>query len=306
MTIRLIRVILTAFIPLIAPLALEAQITDLRSDKPFFQKKTAEFGYWLKQNKLSHLFKVDSVGVMAKKVTLFLKPAHGGQHVCDSMRCAWDKLEKANRQVNGQYFHERLLHKWAFLAEVPEEQAEVIIRCHPVPHFQAKITAKNGKIPVETRIPRSAVQPEVSIPASLQGVNTGDNTAIFYGKKVSIVCNTARNFLINYYKAKGTPVLWKARVDTSYAAYDEFVLEVTHLSYEICPDGYFEYHRIYVRGLQKGDDVELNWEFQGKYGSGIWFPPRKNDYVDMEKDYKNNLEEYQKRLFKQVTNYLRR
>lgn len=306
MTIRLIRGIFIVLLSLLTHPSLPAQIADLRKDRAFFNKKKTEFDLWLRQNNLQHIFKTDSVGVASKKVTLFLRPAHSGAHVCDSLRCAWDKLEKANRKVNGQFFHERLLHKWAFLAEVPEEQAEVVVRCHPQAHFQAKITAQNGKIPVETRIPRSVAQPEVMIPSSLQGVNNGDNSATFVGKKVAHVCNMARNFLINYYKQKGTPVLWKARVDTSYAAYDEFILEVTHLSFEICPDGYFEYHRIYVRGLQKGEDVELSWEFQAKYGSGILFPPRKNDYVDMEKDYKNDLDYYQKRLFKQVTNYLRR
>ena len=94
-------------------------------------------------------------------------------------------------------------------------------------------------------------------------------------------------------------------MDSSYTTFDEFVLEITHLNNEICPDGYFEYHRLYVKGLQKGDDVELSWEFQGKYGSGIVFPPRKNDYKDMEIRYKTNLEEYQKYLFKKLLDYLR-
>jgi len=113
-------------------------------------------------------------------------------------------------------------------------------------------------------------------------------------------------YLTQYYKGKGTPILWRAKIDTSFALYDEFVMEVTHLSEEVCPDGYFEYHRIYVKGLQKGDDVELSWEFQAKYGSGIAFPPRKNDYKDMEPKYKEELEEYQNRLFKKLLEYLRR
>jgi hypothetical protein len=83
-------------------------------------------------------------------------------------------------------------------------------------------------------------------------------------------------------------------------------MEVSHLSDEICPDGFFEYHRLYLKGVQKGDDVELSWEFQGKYGSGIVFPPRKNDYKDMDPKYKDNLEEYQSHLYKKLLEYLRR
>jgi len=284
---------------------LSAQSADLRNDKAFFLKKKTEFNQWLRQNQLDKVLRADSVAVSAQKVTLFLLPAYQGKHVCDSIQCAWDKLEKANRKVNGQFFHERLLHKWAFLAEIHDDQAEVIVRCHEPAHFQAKIYSRDGKVPVEQRNIRSATVLDVSLPGSLQGVNTGDNKTIIQGKKVGPVCSAARRYLTNVYKTKGTPVLWKAKIDTSYAARDEFVLEVTHLSYEICPDGFFEYHRIYVKGLQKGDDVELSWEFQGKYGSGIIFPPRKNDYKDMELRYKTSLDDYQRKLFKKLLDNLR-
>lgn len=283
-----------------------AQSVDLRQDKAFFQKKRTEFQSWLRDNQLDGVFIADSVAVAPRKVTLFLRAAYKGARVCDSLQCAWDRLEKANKRHNGQFFHERLLHKWAFLAEVHEEQAEVIVRCHEPAHFLAKVNSRNGHIPVEGRSIRAGAVADVRLPASLQGVNVGDNTAILPGKKVQAICNGARRYLTNHYKAKGTPILWKARIDSSYTLVDEFVLEVTHLSYEIVPDGFFEYHRIYVKGVQKGDDVELSWEFQGKYGSGIVFPPRKNDYKDMDARYKTNLENYQKQLFKKLLDYLRR
>lgn len=290
---------------LAAPGARAQKSSDLRQDKVFFKKKQAEFGQWLRQNQLNNIFRADSVAVSAKKVTLFLRPAYSGKQVCDSIQCAWTKLEQANRKVNGQFFHERLLHKWAFLAEVHPDQAEVVVRCHEPAHFLAKIYSREGKIPVEQRSIRSGAVVDVRTPNSLQDANIGDNKLTLPGKKVKTVCTTARRYLTDFYKPKGTPILWKAKVDSSYTTYDEFVLEVTHLNYEICPDGYFEYHRIYVKGLQKGEDVELSWEFQGKYGSGIIFPPRKNDYKDMDLRYKSNLEEYQKRLFKKLTDYLR-
>jgi hypothetical protein len=283
-----------------------ASAQDLRSDKAFFNKKRVEYNHWLRRNHLGHILRADSISTTMNRVTLFLRPTYNGKRTCDSLQCAWQHLEKANRQVNGQLFHERLLHKWAFLAEVHEEQAEVVVRCHDPAHFRAKIYSKNGRVPVEERNIRSGALLQIDLPTSLQGINTGDNTYLFRGKNVSTLCTNARRWLVNYYKDKGTPVLWKAKVDTSYTAYNEFVLEVTHLNYEICPDGFFEYHRVYVKGLQKGEDVELSWEFQGKYGSGIIFPPRKNDYKDMDLHYKSSLDEYQKRLFKKLLDHLRR
>ena len=306
MEIRLFRAFLLNFLLFTAGAAqLCAQAGDLRTDRDFFRQKLPEFNRWLANNHLDHLLFADSIGVTPDKATLYIRPAFGGSHVCDATQNTWNELESANRQVNGQYFHERLLHKWAFLAEIREEQAEVVVRCHDPAHFLARVYSRDGRIPVEGRSLRSPVAVQVELPVSLEGVNAGDNLTLIRGKNAGQVCTKARNYLINYYKPKGTPVLWKAHIDSSYATQDEFVIEVTHLSYEICPDGYFEYHRIYFRCLQKGEDVEVSWEFQGKYGSGIIFPPRKNDYKDMDLRYKSNLEEYQKRLFKKLTDYLR-
>ncbi len=284
---------------------LSAQQADLRHDLAFFRQKIPEFNNWLEQNNLGNVLYADSAGVSADKITLFIRPVYRGEHVCDSLQCAWNELESANRRVNGQYFHERLLHKWAFLAEVQEDQAEVVVRCHDPAHFLARMYSRDGRIPVEGRSLRSPVVMQVDLPVSMEGMNSGDNITLLRGKKVGPVCYNARLYLTNYYKNKGTPILWKAQIDTSYAAVDEFIIEVTHLSYEICPDGFFEYHRIYFKALQKGDDVEVSWEFQGKYGSGIIFPPRKNDYKDLDLRYKTNLDDYQKRLFKKLTDYLR-
>lgn len=297
--------LLTFWLVFLSHTVLRAQSVDLRQDISFFKTKLWEYQVWLEQNQLAGVFYADSLSVSPNKVTLFLKAAYKGARVCDSLQCAWDRLEKTNYRENGQFFHERLLHKWAFLAEVHEEQAEIVVRCHDPAHFIARINSKNGHMPVDGRNIRSGAIADVRLPASLQGVNVGDNTAVLPRKNVKAVCTQARRYLANYYKAKGTPILWKARVDSSYTTVDEFVLEVTHLSYEICPDGFFEYHRVYVKGIQKGEDVELSWEFQGKYGSGIIFPPRKNDYKDMELRYKTNLEEYQRKLFKKLLDYLR-
>lgn len=300
------RVLLLVFLSAfgVMPHAL-CQSVDLRKDVAFFRKKMPEYQQWLKANKLHRTFLVDSVGVTAQQVTLFLKPAYRGKHVCDSIQCAWNQLEQQNKRYNGQAFHERLLHKWAFLAEVREEQAQVVVRCHNPPHFMARVVSSKGKARVEERNLRSATVVSVETPTALAGINTGENNAIIPASKVSAVCNKARQFLTKYYNGKGTPILWKAQIDDSYAFWDEFILEVTHLSNEIISDNYFEYHRVYIKGIQKGDDVELTWEFQGKYGSGILFPPRKNDYKDLETKYKSNLEAYQKKMFKKLLDYLR-
>lgn len=279
---------------------------DLRQDMAFFEQKRDEYNTWLRQNGLGHWLKADSVSATAKKVTLFLRPSHDSPRVCDSLQCAWNQLNNRHLQQYDQSFYDRLLHKWAFLAEVHEAQSEVIVRCHEPAHFMARINNRHGDIVADGRNVRSGAVMEVSVPRSLDNLNAGDSGTVIQGQKVGVVCRKARFYLAQHYKGKGTPILWRAKVDTSFILYDEFVMEVTHLSDEICPDGFFEYHRIYLKGVQKGEDVELSWEFQGKYGSGIVFPPRKNDYKDMDPKYKDDLEEYQSHLFKKLLEYLRR
>lgn len=286
------------------PVEAQRPPNDLRRDMPFFRRKLPEFRQWLRANQLDAVFKADSVAVNGAKVTLFLRPAYRGAHVCDSLQCAWEQLEKTNKQQTGRYFRETLLHKWAFMAEVREEQAEVIVRCHDPAHFMARINSRDGQIPVDGRNIRAVNVVTVAMPATLNGANNGDNKAIIPASKVNAVCTKARKFLTTHYQ-KGKSLFWSARVDDSYASWDEFILEVTHLSNEICSDNYYEYHRLYIKGVQRGADVELSWDFQGKYGSGILFPPRRNDYKDLETRYKSDLEDYQNRLFKKLLDYLR-
>ena len=217
--------LMTCLLVLSGPKALPAQTLDLRQDLAFFQAKLPEFQSWLQQNQLDIVLYADSVSAAPRKVTLYLKASYRGARVCDSLQCAWDRLERNNYQVNGQFFHKRLLHKWAFLAEVHEEQAEVVVRCHDPAHFIRRINSQRGSNPIDGRNIRSGAVVDVRLPASMQGVNVGDNMAILTGKKVKPVCTSARRYLANYYKTKGTPILWQARVDSSYTTVDEFVLE---------------------------------------------------------------------------------
>jgi len=148
-----------------------AQAVDLRQDLAFFRAKLPEFQAWLQQNQLDHIMYADSVAASPQKITLFLKAAYTGARVCDSLQCAWDRLEQENRRLHGQFFHERLLHKWAFLAEVHEEQAEVVVRCHDPAHFIARINSRDGYMPVDGRSIRTGAVAEVRMPISLQGGN---------------------------------------------------------------------------------------------------------------------------------------
>jgi hypothetical protein len=143
---------------------------------------------------------------------------------------------------------------------------------------------------------------------SLANMNTGGVLVNLERRQISEVSQKIKKFFEKYYKKKG---FWlrdaKIRQLTSF--YNEISFEVTDLKNEAIRDGYFEYHYVRVKIFQEGGDVHVIWTFQGKYGSGIFFPPRKpKDYKDMElkPEYKEDLERYEENLFRLLEEQLRK
>ncbi len=95
-------ILLLAVLPPLS--SVSAQGLDLRKDAPFFRAKVPEFQAWLRQNQLDGVLVADSVAVSSRKVTLFLRSAYKGARVCDSLQCAWDRLEKTNFRVQWPVF----------------------------------------------------------------------------------------------------------------------------------------------------------------------------------------------------------
>ena len=99
-------------------------------------------------------------------------------------------------------------------------------------------------------------------------------------------------------KAKYKPI------DT-YGNYIDFT--VHNITDEIIKDlfiGYYEFITIHIKITQVGENVEINYSIQGKYGAGIFSAPRECDYDDMEHDYKTYLDRYNNLIKIKIRNYL--
>ena len=284
---------------------------DLRRDSAFFAAQEREFQYWLKANEMDLTFRTDGVSVDAGRVYLFLTFA-GENPACESFQAVWDSWEKQFNMAHGfqTLFHEKLLQTWSVLSELSVDSTEIIIRCKGQGLFNVRIFGgADGRILSqgnEMKIMGGGVIP-ISFD-NLKDIYTGGrSTNIDRKLTVRKVRAAVGDYLLNHwYKGKGTPILYNVRVDTSASYYNEFTWEFTHLSHEVLEEGYYEYHRIRIEVRERNDQLELNWDFTGKFGSGILFPPRRNDYKLMETYYKDDLEAYEKKLFRKITEYLQK
>jgi len=295
---------------LYSPAFLAAQ-PGLLQDAAFFEAQAQEFQRWLEANQMHLAFRTDGLDVKPGKVTLYLTSA-GEDSRCEFLQGAWQSWEKQFNKEHRfrQLFHEKLLETWSVLAELPADSTEVFIRCPEQGLFTIRIFSEtDGRILAEENNLKAMGGGVVPIPfEELKEVYTGGRLDSL-SRKLSVrkVRLAVGDYLLNHwYKGKGTPILYNVRIDTSYSHYNEFTWEFSHLSSEVLDEGYYEYHRIKIEVQERNNRLEFSWQFTGKFGSGILFPPRRNDYKLMETYYKSDVEEYERELFKKIEEYLKR
>jgi hypothetical protein len=283
---------------------------DYRKYTSFFQTQEAEFQAWLDVNHLSGAFKTDGLLVEQDRVILYLTSPAGDPH-CDSLQMAWKSWESQFNKTHRfrQLFHQKLLETWSVLAEVPAQHTEIIIRCPKAGLFTARIFGEtDGRVLVEENDLKAMGGGIIGIPfGDLKDIYTGGRLDSL-GRRLSVrkVRLEVGKFIAKHYEGKGTPILYNVRIDTSASYFNEFTWEFTHLSHEVLDAGYFEYHRIKIEVQERNNKLELTWQFTGKFGSGILFPPKENDYKLMETYYKDDLEKYEQDLFKKITEHLKK
>lgn len=284
---------------------------DLQRDSAFFAAQESEFQSWLKANDMDLTFRTDGVSIDSDRVYLFLTFA-GEDPACESLQTIWDSWERQFNMAHGfrKLFHEKLLETWSVLSELSVDSTEIVVRCKGQALFNIRIYGRaDGRILTQGNEMKIMGGGVIPIPfETLKEVYTGGrNSNIDHKLSVRKVRLAVGDYLLNHwYEGKGTPILYNVRVDTSASYYNEFTWEFSHLSHEVLDEGFYEYHRIRIEVRERNDQIELTWDFTGKFGSGILFPPRRNDYKLMETYYKDDLEAYEKKLFRKITEYLQK
>ncbi|MCF8247776.1 MAG: hypothetical protein K9J37_22025 [Saprospiraceae bacterium] len=285
---------------------------DLVQNDSFFTVHMKEYQAWLDSNGLGIFFRTERLSVAPDKLMLYLTAAPQVAS-CDSLQATWEEIGKAfdKAHFHKQLFHEKLLETWSVMTELPTDSMEIIIRCDDPSYFNVRIYGEpGGRILADEQNMKALGGGIVKVPFNqLNTIHTGGRLdSLGRLRTVRKVRLAIGDYLLNHhYKDKGTPILYNVRIDTSASYYNEFTWEFTHLSNEVLKDeGYYEYHRIKIEVQDRNNNLEVTWQFTGKFGSGILFPPRRNDYKLMETYYREDEKEYEADLFKKITEYLQK
>lgn len=289
---------------------------DLRLSSSFFQENKDEYQKWLSTNSIGDFLMLNNIDIFQEKIVVVLNSKHKGKFECDSLKGAWYGLRKKYYQDNSQPLHTAMLEKLCFQMDISLDSAEILINC-PDSLFCVRIYGErsyDGILTVRfeedkvTSMGNDILKIHVNEMKDMykSGQTKFENNPTIDIRKVR---KSISDFFYNKYKTKGT-WLWNAQIDTSRTHFNEFTYKITHISGEVLKDkNFFEYHYINVKIEQIGEVLTINWNFQAKYGGGLIYPPRENsgDYHDIENSpYKQELEEYQREMFKNLDEYLKK
>jgi hypothetical protein len=281
------------------------------SDSNFLSQQVKEYEAWLKSVELTDLLQISTYIIKPNKFTLVLTSANLFKD-CDSFQSSWDKyFEDFNEyHIFKKTFPEKLLETLSVLTELHLDSLELIVRCISSESSEIVITGdKLGRVKVKDNRTEKQGNGNISvIPLNYRNINTGERIdSLARRTTCANVRNIVGDYLINHwYKGKGTKILYNFRCDTTHSSfYTEFTWEFTHLNNEVLKDqGFFEYHIIKIEVNDRNTKIDINWDFTSKFGSGILFPPKENDYKLTETYYKDKEDDYETKLFKNVEYYL--
>lgn len=277
---------------------------DLREDRIFLYEQLMDFQVWMDKYHFSDLVKVERLEVHAKSVVLSLKSRFKKGNV-DSLALFWPAFKQEFERATGEQPEEKLFKAFAFQMEIPLKAAKIHIKSHHDRFFDLKIYYNQGLIRIEEQGMSYMVTGNLDIDIEDLKIMYRERKDTITEATIGNVRRAVSHYLYDYYRQKGTPVLYKAKVDTTRTYFNEFTYDITNISHEILDAGYFEYIRINIKITQNRRHVEIAYDFQGKYGSGIFTAPRKSQYKNMEIYYPAQLKDYEENLIKKIANYLK-
>lgn len=269
----------------------------LLEDEEFLYEKSNLYEEWLNQTQFSSVLSLDDIEVEEDSVVVWMSISN---------EASWHGLKMSYDNQNWSSISEILFLRLVHLLELKKEEA--IIKITDLNQYSVSIYFKNDSLKIDEPKTKDAVSNDITLP--LVELNdkyvklTKDNIK----GNIDFVRKKILQFLDEYYskkyarypanKAKYKPI------DT-YSNYIDIV--IYNITDEIIKDkfiGYYEYISINIKIEQLNENVVIKYNLQGKYGSGIFSAPRKSDYIDMEEEYKEYLDEYNKELKLNIRNYL--
>jgi hypothetical protein len=287
--------IIICFILVLLPILSYSQ--DLTKDKAFFDKQILLYKEWLNQTNIEKAITFKNLEVTSNKVILNLNITE--ENYWHALKQSYDKND--NTSISELLFY-RLIH----ILELSKGQA--LISMSDNKRYYVNIEFINNELTIREPKPKGPIEGKVSLPLIELNqkyiINSKDNinNNIDYVRKY-LVKYLDSLYSTKYARSSSNPAIYKP-IDTYGNSID---LTIKNITGEIMNDqliGYYEYITIFIKIEQVNDCVIVIYTIQGKFGSGVFVAPRENDYEDMEKDYKNYLNNYCRNLKTNIRNYL--
>lgn len=265
---------------------------ELEQDTAFFNATLADYQEWLDATQLSNLLIVKSLNISSDALLLQMEI---------KTREDWFDLRDIYKEKFDRNIGEDLLKKLAFQMELGKDSIVIIINT-PTLTYPIKITYAEGEYATAENEPLLSTKGMFIIKLEDIPKISSDKTVGSAEEVKQII----KSYFRAYYKDKGA---WGKT--TRYRVIDngeELSIEVSDMTKEVLDDfliGYFEFVQIEMYIEQKGEVVEVTYELQAKYGSGVFVAPRRSGYKDMEPRYGEYVEQYRKK-FKSMMNEILR
>lgn len=288
--------LLFAFACLWQPTGAQNSLTD---DEVFLRGQLAEYDEWLRLTRMNHVLRTDSMQIKPDRLIVFLGSPYNdtfSRTSPDSLGIAWRELKLAFEAKSNWKLEEKLFNQASFLMEIHRDSLEVRILGASTFLFYVQISYRDQLL-INQKIAAARADGRIKLPVTELAHVYQSNQPAIRNANVVKVRESISKYLKAYYSTRGTKRLYKAILEVQNEYKNELIYEITYLDHEILHDiGYFEYIRIHVKVEQRDDDVEILYDLQAKYGSGIFKPPRKNDYKSIENKYPEYLRDYQLKL----------
>ena len=255
----------------------------LEHEQSYFQEMLPVYQDWLMATKINTLLKAQKITAQPDRLVLEMEIQN---------KDTWFDLKDTYKEKYQKDIGQRLLDKFCFQMSVGKDSALILINCIE-DDYPIRLSYKDGKFFTDENLPM----------VSTKGMFTINLTDLPHSQsqqaKGSAIetKNLIKLYLKNYYSDKKN-LLQKAKFRTIDNE-DEINFEISNIKKEVLDDflvGYYELIIIDMYFIQKGDIVEIHYELQAKYGSGIFAAPRRSGYKDMEPKYQDYVERYRKRF----------
>lgn len=309
---------------LLAALPASAQ-EDLTSETDYFQQQAQVYQRWLDQNGVGRYMKVQELEVEPDRVTLFL--GFYNENI-DSVAGVWDQLKEAHEASPGPDFEEALFFRMTSLMGL--DQGQAIIEIYDTydlsrePLFFRGIYFDDNRVQIKKSDPRSEKSRYISI-------NPKDIKTAAKSGKIALEKDYSKEKVFEQIMAFAKQKYGKSPCDQRRPAIhlkpneDYLRFEVSDLCREVIKEAE---NPVICRWLRKlgydcdwttrelltftfvylpaKDGFTLHLVLDGKVGSGYYNNVKRSGYMDMDFDFKEELEDYADLIAFEIKKHLSR